>query len=193
MNRQAHSTAGLSTLLIMVCALWLAPLATSHAQVYRVVDENGNVTFTDKPPPDAEEIDVRAPNTSAPPVKSAFPEAQRNDSGSEDASEDAGYEVIITAPADETIIPRGAGNFTVTASVVPSPLNGELLQLRIDGSAYKEPQRSASWALTNVSRGEHNITVAVVDENGNSISISDPIKVYVYRPSINDAVNTPRS
>ncbi|MEM0954192.1 MAG: DUF4124 domain-containing protein [Pseudomonadota bacterium] len=172
--------------------LCLLPAAASHAQVYRVVDENGNVTFTDKPPPDAEKIDVRAPNTSAPPVTSAFPKSNSSTADPEgDAEAEGGYRVTITAPSDETVIPRGAGNFTVSASVVPSPQSGEQFQLLVDGAAHLDPQPGTSWSLTNVSRGEHSIAVAVVDGSGARISTSDSIKVYVYRPSLNDAVNNP--
>ena len=34
--------------------------------------------------------------------------------------------------------------------------------------------------------GEHNIQVAVIDEEGNQLGISEGIRVFVFRPSTND-------
>jgi hypothetical protein len=164
---------------IALATLILACTAqVGFAQVYKHVDENGNVTFTDKPPADAELIEIRSPNSISAPVaieyhKEAAPKAEAGES----------YTVNITAPADETIIPRGPGNFSVSASVTPSLQGDSRLQLLIDGAASGEPQSGASWALTNVFRGTHTLEVAVVDDKGEQLAKSAPVTVYVFRPS----------
>ncbi|MDJ0877543.1 MAG: DUF4124 domain-containing protein [Halieaceae bacterium] len=154
---------------------------TASAQVYRVVDEHGNVTFTDKPPGDAEPVEIREPNTTAPPDTSVFPAPPPKPADEQDES--GGYQVAITAPANETIIPRGPGNFSVSATVSPSLGRDHMLQLMMDGQPREEPQTSTSWALTNVFRGEHNITVTVIDKEGKTLATSEPVKVFVFRPS----------
>ena len=88
----------------------------------------------------------------------------------------------ITSPTDETTIPNGPGNFSVSASVAPAMGPEHNLQLFMDGSPWGEAQRSARWSLTNVFRGEHQLTVAVVDGSGETIATSDPVRVYVFRP-----------
>jgi hypothetical protein len=55
----------------------------------------------------------------------------------------------------------------------------------MDGIPWGDPQQGNSWALSNVFRGAHDITVAVVDEQGQHLASSDPVRVYVLRPSIN--------
>ncbi|MEE4661205.1 MAG: DUF4124 domain-containing protein [Halieaceae bacterium] len=176
--------------LCLALCLLATLVAPAQAQVYRVIDENGNVTFTDKPPPGGEEVDVRAPNTAKPPAASTFPKAAEPARDADKAG--SNYTVTITSPADETIIPRGPGNFSVSASVTPGLRGGEKLQLLMDGSAHDEPRQAGNWSLTNVSRGEHTLAVAVVDGSGSRLATSDSVKVYVYRPSLNDGVNTPR-
>ena len=52
-------------ILISIICLLVAISAT--AEVYRSVDENGNVVFTDKPSPDAELIEVDELQTIKPP------------------------------------------------------------------------------------------------------------------------------
>ncbi len=173
-------------MILLFCTL----LGTAaFAQVYRVVDENGNVTFTDRPPPDAERVDVPTPNSAPPPATGIYntPEPEATDEEDKASS----YQVAITAPANETIIPRGPGNFSVSASVTPSLGGGHLLQLLLDGQPRQEPQAGTSWALTNVFRGEHNITVAVVDKDGKQLASSEPVTVFVFRPSSNFRKNRP--
>lgn len=171
-------------LILLFCAL----LGTSAAaQIYRVVDENGNVTFTDQPPAgeeNAEKIEIQTTNTSPPPATNLY-QPSKDKSEDEEDEQSGGYQVAITAPANETIIPRGPGNFSVSASVSPSLGSGHMLQLLMDGAPREEPQTGTSWALTNVFRGEHNISVAVVDKDGKQLATSDSITVFVFRPSSN--------
>ena len=160
---------------ILMCT---APLAM--AQVYKHVDENGNVTFTDTPPADSELIEIRKPNTiSAPEII----EYHQEEAPAPAAT--TSYKVNITAPADETIIARGPGNFSVSASVTPGLATGSRLQLLIDGGAEGEPQTASSWALTNVFRGTHALEVAVVDGKGKQLAKSAAVTVFVFRPSSN--------
>ena len=50
------------TRLLLLCF----PLLVS-AQIYKHVDEDGNVTFTDTPPPNSEKVDLPVSNTAVPP------------------------------------------------------------------------------------------------------------------------------
>ncbi len=172
-------------ILVILLLLAMGQSAVVAQQVYKTVDENGNVTFTDQPPDSsAKPITISEPNLSRPPEPSVFPEeaATRDGDGG-----GASYEVTITSPANETIIPRGPGNFSVSATVSPALGGDHQLQLMMDGEAHEEPQRSGSWSLTNVFRGQRDITVAVVDKKGKVLSESEPVTVFVFRPSTNDA------
>ena len=79
----------------------------------------------------------------------------------------------------------GPGNFAVDAKIAPALGSGESLQLYIDGIPWGNPQRETSWALTNIFRGAHDLTVAVIDGDGEQLASSDPIRVFVHRPSVN--------
>jgi hypothetical protein len=148
------------------------------AQVYKHVDEDGNVTYTDKPPAESELIEIREPNTLAPPPKIDYPKKAPKAAATS-------YDVKITSPAPETVIPRGPGNFSVSASVSPSLQSGAQLQLLLDGVKEGEPQRGSSWALTNVYRGARELSVAVIDARGKELARSEPVTIYVFRPSKN--------
>ena len=172
----------------LLLALLLAPLAffaeSPAAQIYRTTDEQGNVVFTDKPPAGVSTTEqVELPQTNTTPPPSVRP-APKRESPQPDKDAPA-FSVAIVSPANETSFPMGPGNFSVNAQVEPSPGTNASLQLYMDGIPWGDPQQGGSWALTNVFRGAHDLTVAIVDANGQQLASSPPIRVYVHRPSIN--------
>ena len=169
----------------LLLALLALPLAVS-AQIYRTVDENGNVVFSDTPPPDGasgEEVELQPINTAPPPEPR--PDLAPREPEEEPEAAAMEYGVAITVPANETTIPMGPGNFSVSAVVRPALGADHSLQLYMDGTPWGGPQTVPSWALTNVFRGAHDITIAVVDPEGEHLAVSEPVRFYVLRPSIN--------
>lgn len=167
--------------LLLILVLVSAP---TLAQIYKTTDADGNVVFTDTPPGDAaaEQVDLQPTNTVAPPAPAPKPaprEAQR------EPEEPAVPQAVITDPANESTIPMGGGNFTVSATVEPGLLGGQGLQLIIDGQPEGDVQPNATWNLMNVFRGAHDLVVQVVDSDGKVLSSSEPVRVYVLRPGLN--------
>ena len=166
--------------------LMIATLLSAQAlgQIYRTTDANGNVVFTDTPPPgdSAEQVQLQHTNT-AEPVEVPPPAAQQPEAVLEDALP---VQVVkITSPANEETIPMGGGNFSVVARVEPPLEKGQSLRLSLDGKPTGKLQQSGFWDLTNIDRGAHDLTVAVVDSSGQVIAGSDPVRVYVMRPGLN--------
>lgn len=171
---------------LLVLILLLAPFTAVADSVYRSVDEQGNVIFTDTPPPDgsaADRIDLQRTNTVQ--ATPAPPPPPRPEKSEEEAAAALEYEVTITAPLNETSFPMGPGNFSVSVSVSPELEKYDGLQLFMDGTPWGSPQRDSLWDLTNVFRGQHDITVAVINSDGETLAISPPVRVFVHRPSIN--------
>ncbi len=166
-------------------ALLLIPLSGLANTVYRTTDENGNTVFTDSPPANgtaASRVDIRPTNTARPPENLSRP-APENSAVEESAI--VSYTIDITEPANETSFPMGPGNFSVKATVSPELKKGESLQLFLDGTPRDEPQRNSTWMLTNVFRGQHDLTVGVIDGAGKTVTLSEPVRVFVHRPSSN--------
>jgi len=57
---------------ILLICITLTLLTTVSAGVYRSLDEDGNVVFTDKPSPDAEKIRIDKVQTVSPPAVEDF-------------------------------------------------------------------------------------------------------------------------
>ncbi len=167
---------------LLATILLLLPLFASGQNIYRTTDENGNVVFTDRPADGStttEQVEIRQTNiTPATPI-----ETREEPQAAEPEEED--YSVNILSPDNETSFPMGPGNFSVSAEVSPGLRGGHALQLYVGGAPWGAPQSSTGWDLTNVFRGAHDLTVAVVDSDGEQLAVSPPVRVFVHRPSVN--------
>jgi len=170
---------------LVLLALLLTSLCVTADSIYRTTDEKGNVVFTDAPPADGsrvEPVSIQRTNTAVPPPQ--LPSSDQT-GGKKSEPEAPAYTVTITQPANETSFPMGPGNFSVSVSIYPALKKYEGLQLFMNGEPRGDPQASGFWDLTNVFRGQHDITVGVINADGETLAVSEPVRVYVHRPSTN--------
>jgi len=140
------------------------------SQIYRTVDEDGNVVFTDIPPREdesAEQIVVENPNSFA--VDEAIPKADAwivEPEEGEEAEPPFRYNTLeIVSPSDDEPVRENAGNITIVTNVSPRMQRGHVARLLMDGAVVQEGQQ-ASFDLANVDRGTHTIAVEIIDEQG---------------------------
>lgn len=168
---------------IPVAAVLLLSGAAS-AQVYKVTDEENGVVFTDRPDPGAgarvESIEIPDSNRASPPPE--IPRAERAADRKPDPKPEA--TVSITSPGDESTIAMGPGNFTVSAAARPPLEEGEELLLMMDGQPYGPAQAGTTWFVEGAMRGPHDLVVQRRNQDGESLATSEPVRVYVLRPSV---------
>lgn len=166
---------------VLVLLLTALPAVSPMAkEVYKTVDENGNVTFTDSPPKDrpSEKVILKETNTQ-PAVE---PQSRRSVRGSE-SEEKEPYNPRIVSPANE--YQMGPAQSTLAISVETSrPLEkGHYFQLVVSGIPHGGPTQSSNLTLTDVRRGRKQVVVSIVDAEGSLIATSQPVTVYVIRPN----------
>lgn len=169
-------------LLWSALSVWSLCQYAAAQSVYKVTDENGNVTFTDTPPLDpeatVEEHSLHAPNSAQPVLSSPeILEPAESDSPLQ-------FETKIVSPGDNATIPMGPGNFSVQVALSPRLKAGEKLLLLLDGEPVGAPQRIPNWQLNNVYRGEHRLQVLRIDDGGAQLDESDISTVFVMRPIV---------
>ena len=82
------------------------------AEVYKVVDNNGNITYTDQPQPDAKLVPLvnKMPRVQPEPIGKPEPAANPDAEGTQEAQQTpafAGYtQAYILSPAHDQIIPN---------------------------------------------------------------------------------------
>ncbi len=163
-------------ILISIICLLVAISAT--AEVYRSVDENGNVVFTDKPSPDAELIEVDELQTIKPPPVGKFkytpPPAKPKPKYTE---------VSITSPQHDAAIRDNAGNVTVNISTKPGLQANHHLVLYLDGKEIMLGMATAK-AFSGLDRGSHQLRAVVKDADGHIQLSSSSVTFYLLRQSV---------
>ncbi|NMT65315.1 DUF4124 domain-containing protein [Marinobacter orientalis] len=154
------------------------------AEVYRQVDAQGNVTYTDEPTQgtEAEVVDVKPVTTVTLPKPEAVREPERLREQVE--QEGAAYEsVTFVAPDDEEAFYSGSGDveFQVTSS--PSLRDNHKYEVTLDGQPVGQSQ-SGTVMVRNVYRGTHEAGVNIIDSNGVTIKSGETISFTVHRPSV---------
>lgn len=141
------------------------------ATIYKKIDADGNVVFTDVPPraeESAETIDLGSPNSFTPTAESQLIAAEPESADADSAAHD--YTAVqITSPAHDSSIRENAGAVTVTTQVEPGLAGGHAVQLLMDGTPVAGPSQSGTFPLANVDRGTHQLYAQVVDEDGTVI------------------------
>jgi hypothetical protein len=173
--------------------LILLMLTSAHAEVmvYKWVDEQGNVHFSDTPNPQAEAIELKPQPAYTPaeiPDNNTVPEAI--DSVPAEALA-PNYQLSITAPTQEQAMWANDGKVTVSVQTTPT-LNaerGDKLLFNLDGTA-SPPTTATRFTFEDVYRGAHSVSVSVVDKQGKTLSSSNTVTFYVHRPTLNRPTTT---
>ena len=147
----------------------------SHAEVYKSLDKDGRIVYTDKPMPNSEKVKITEPNT----IKSI---TVPNPDEQEPASKPFEYDTLtITTPADNGIIPNGLVPFDVAINAAPKLQPEHRLQLLIDGKLHSSSSKN-TFRVNSLSRGKHTLQTLILDASGNRLTQSKVIRVFVYRP-----------
>lgn len=162
--------------------LLLISLAVS-ADVYRSVDKQGNVIFSDTSTDNAEKIELQESYTYTPPVIIDLADDEPSVPLIEIAVPN--YTVAIMSPSQNETIRENAGNIIISSTVIPA-LNterGDRLIFSLDGQLKSEAQDTTSYTFTNVDRGSHIAVVSVVDKTGKVIKASKSTLFHLQRVS----------
>ena len=168
--------------------LFLLPLAVQADDIYRSVDRDGNVTFTDEPDTKAELIELEELPTyeAAPlPILPIENTVQPEEEVVEDVKKPK-YKISITSPEQNQSIWAGGGILTATVSVQPelNSQRADKLQFKLYGKKVGEAQTDLSYTFENLDRGSHILAVSVVDKKGKVLKTSKSVLFHVHRKSI---------
>ncbi len=161
-------------------ALTLACLSgtVTAADVYRWVDSNGVVHYSDKPqapsdkPVSLPHLQTYAPG-SAPPGFAAAPTPGK----------EAAATISIASPAADETIRDAEGKFTVTVNAELQA--GQGLVFYLDGAAQnQQPTPSTAYLFNGVERGEHTVAAALVGGDGHEVARSETVTIHMKPPSV---------
>jgi hypothetical protein len=159
------------------------------ADVYKTVDKDGNIKYTDKPQAEkAEKLELREINTV--PGAEPLPQSESVDSFPSQQAEFS-YKLGIISPRSDVTIPVGQRDLGIAINLTPELQQGHLLVYFMNGELLEETTMN-NIIVKDVPRGSHTLVVEVIDANGQSLGTSPPVIVNVIRPNIkNNALPKP--
>ncbi|MDH5611352.1 MAG: DUF4124 domain-containing protein [Gammaproteobacteria bacterium] len=162
-------------LFAFIVLLLLASLP-AQAEIYRGVDEDGNVFYSDKEQPESELIPTPTSNTVTMPKPVAKPHSAPQN------TEIAYKAFTILSPANDSIIRDNTGNLSVTLSIEPelNVKNGDFIRLSIDNQVVTPKTTSLSTLIPDIDRGSHSLKAELVSGSGKSI-LSHSIQFHLKR------------
>ena len=175
-------------LIRMAIFLGFALTAAAADQIYRTVDADGNVVFTDVPPADStgepagKEVTLPPSNTYQPQVAPAPPQPQSDESTASGAAEASYYDQLaIVDPANDQTIRSNNGDVVIQAEVDPPLKSDHRLLLTFDGAPTDIEAEDGVFQLNNVDRGTHTAAARIVDGNNEVVMESQPVTFTVQR------------
>jgi len=152
-------------------------------EVYRVVGEDGQITFTDSPAAStkAETINLPAINiTTAPP-------ARTNEGDNEATGDEAPYtSARITQPLNNATIPPGQTTLIVELALKPALQEGHLAQLYIDGRTQGAASASTTFSISGLNRGEHKVHIEILGADKKRKTKTATVTFHVKQHSANN-------
>lgn len=160
----------------MIALLLLTLPVAATDKVYKKVNPDGSVEYSDQPFEGSEEVPMQA----APTMKfEKSPSINYQPPARRDQEADTRYEVAITSPANDESIRDNTGNLTLQGQVSPGPRGGHRLRWIFDGTALSESGTTVQ--LSNVDRGTHTARLEVVDEAGEVVAASSNVTFHLLR------------
>lgn len=159
---------------LLALCLWVS--AVQSQTVYRVLDEQGRVTFTDNPESGGEALTLAPlPSVSTSPRTAPPPTPRRQGSPGQPFMPYDRF--TISAPL------RGAairdGMTAVELHVSPPLREDHQVQLLVNGELSQTALHSDAFWLTGLPRGQHRLQAELLDSSGCVQHRTDPVRITV--------------
>jgi hypothetical protein len=150
-----------------------AAAAAADDAVYRYVDADGVVHYTDRAPDKhARPIHLAPVSGSRPTKKTVFysPEALRAA---------ARFAVRVESPTPDQRVEAGRAPVVAAASVMPALVQGFHLVYQVDGHAVGSPVDALSVQLPVLEPGSHELLIVLLDGHGREVARSTPADFHI--------------
>lgn len=149
-----------------------------QAELYKGVDAEGNVTFSDKETPNSEKIPMPSPNIIKRPKLAPAKKVTEDKTGS--------YSTFkIKRPKANATLRVDGGNVTVALSLTPD-LNtkaGHKISILVDGKVVTKGSTTLTATLLNINRGKHTVSAMIKDKSNKTVISSNRVTFHMKRQS----------
>jgi len=173
---------------ILFTLMWLACSAALGTTVYKWVDENGVIHYSDQPHPNAQKLQVQGVQT-----YSSNSAAVRGPAAAEpEAAPPNPYKgCAIAQPLDQQNLPNAQAVFIrVQSDPVPRP--GDRIFITMDGQGLNGGQATGmSFNVTPIDRGQHTVQAQIRGGDDQVLCQTPTITFYVQQTNLLSPANAP--
>jgi len=189
------NTAILNKSLMMVFAFLMLSATPLLAQVYKVVDKDGNVTYTDQAPADGSgPIELKPISVVEAPTYQTAPKTDDAEADQEMSVRDLrkNYrDFAIVSPQQEESVWQPDGAFPVAWNTKYALQEGMQVTIFLDGKKHTTTSQQMV-PMANLDRGEHVLPAQLRDASNRLIAEAAPITFFVRQPGLyNRALTAP--
>jgi hypothetical protein len=168
----------LALLLGSLCAT--AALATTYVRT----EKDGTKTYSDRPIPGGQPIDVQPAQTYSAPSSGVAQVGSASQSETEQLrrADDFKYESCNVAPDNDTTY-QNPEAVVITVYTTPPLRGGDVITLTVDGQPAGPPN-TLSYTMRPAYRGTHTVGVTVANTNGKTVCTSNSV-FHVQQPGLN--------
>jgi hypothetical protein len=168
----------MSRLLLVLCLL--APAAAA-AEIYRWVDADGAVSYSDRPQPGASPVGL--------PGKPRAPDNAPKSDKPADAAPSAetpllgpyrGFEIV--SPEANQTVRQDEGKLPVSLIVDPPLIVGHRLELVVDGAPVAVDKAGTQITLTGLTYGSHRAQAQIRDAQNAVVARTVPVAFHLRKP-----------
>ena len=165
----------LFTLMSVVCTVAVS------ATVYKWVDEDGVVHYSDQPHDNAQKVELKAPQTYTAPKAPAGPLPRPRDA----AKPAPAYQsCTVSEPANDQVF-TNTSEVTAGVTMQPTIRPGDTAVVTLDGQRVPGvPASGGQFTISPVDRGTHSIQMTIQDPNGATVCSSAAVTFHVQQASL---------
>jgi hypothetical protein len=169
---------------LLVLAGLTISLAAASQEIYRWVDRDGVVHYSDSPDsPDAKLIDVIEPNAYEAEDAARAAGAGGGSFEPEELPEIASYDSLsIVAPEPDQVFFGADAVVNVQAELEGTLGSGHSVVFILNG--VHKPSSGLSTSYAGLARGSYSLRASILDSDGNAVITSPQVEFHVRQPSI---------
>lgn len=178
--------------MVALCVCLIMTDSAFSAEIYKVVDKDGNVTFTDQPPGDgAKPMDLPPLSIIETDIQVDKAPAEGDSASADEASKEPTWRELqriysdfrITQPQNGETFWGTANKVTVSWTSSTPPAADMKVQVLVDGQVQAAPA-VGGLALT-LDRGEHQVFAELRDARNRRIVTAETVTFYVQQNTVN--------
>jgi len=151
--------------------------------VYRWVDPQGVVHYSDQPHPNAQKLEIRGAQTFSAPLP---PQSSSNSAPAPTQAAGPAYDnCTISQPADQQTL-TNVNQATAVVQTSPQLRPGDQVRLFVDGKQIAGAGTSFNFAVV---RGQHSAQAVIEDSTGQIVCETSTVTFFVHQPSVQNPHN----